>query len=63
MVRDSWGDKTSVLWSETLEPDALGGNIKDVAMCQRIMIQEADLKQPQLSLTVGPKCVLPTNQL
>ena len=40
------GDITSVLWSETLEPDALGGNIKDVAMCQRIMIEEADLKQP-----------------
>ena len=34
------------IWSETLEPDALGGNIKDVAMCQRIMIEEADLKQP-----------------
>ena len=40
------GDITSVLWSETLEPDALGGNIKDVATCQRIMIEEADLKQP-----------------
>ena len=40
------GDITSVLWSGTLQPDALGGNIKDVAMCQRIMIQEADLKQP-----------------
>ena len=48
MVRVSWGDTTSVLWSETLEPDALGGNIKDVAMCQRIMIEEADMKQPQL---------------
>ena len=51
------------LWRETLEPDALGGNIKAVAMCQRIMIEEADLKQPELSQTVGPKCVLPTSQL
>ena len=40
------GDITSVLWSETLEPDALGGNIKDVAMCQRIETEEAELKQP-----------------
>ena len=45
MVRDSWGDKTSVLWSQTLKPDSLVGNIKDVAMCQRIMIEEVDLKQ------------------
>ena len=33
---------TSVFWSETLEPDALGENIKDVAMCQRIKTKEAD---------------------
>ena len=46
MVRDSWGDKTSVFRSETLEPDALGGNIKDVVMCQRVITEKPDLKQP-----------------
>ena len=46
MVKDSWEDMTSVFWSETLEPDALGENIKDVAMCQRIKTEEAELKQP-----------------
>ena len=45
MVRYSWGGKTSVFLSETLQSDSLEGNIKDVAMCQRIMIDKADLKQ------------------
>ena len=40
------GGKNNVLWSETLQSDSLEGNIKDVSMCQRIMIEEAELKQP-----------------
>ena len=40
------GDITSVLWSETLEPEAPGENIKDIAMCQRIKTEEAELKHP-----------------
>ena len=64
MVSDSWEDMTCVLWSLALELGAPVGNIirKDVAMRQGVKTEEVDWKQPQLSLTVRQKYVLPINQ-